>query len=264
MQSDLNIERLANRNTSDWQTFNMLCDYANIGIIPYNKKIAIDQNEEVLEHLEEKLELCFNYQRIADIRDDETFEKKLHKSYSNRATLDDRLEIEKYMFKRKFPKDAIEDELETVWCKKKDFIDKVWTLFLDKGHIIHDILKENRVNLKDCVLPDGMVTKIPLEKLKVHFHFDSAVRDLKSGLIGNVLNAYFGMKVYGIKVIVIKEEDGEPPAKKIKVQVSEGPRGKRKRRYVYTSTEDYEELMGICYRYCEEVSTEERWRLTPD
>ncbi|KAJ3029267.1 hypothetical protein HDV00_009679 [Rhizophlyctis rosea] len=251
MRKDIAIEDLANKNTSEWQTFNMLCEYANIGIRPMEDTTAIVKNTAFLDHLAEKVDLVFSWNRIADITDPFIFEEKLYKSYSNRATLDDRLEIAKYIFRHKFPHDACESDLEVVWRKKKDFIDNVYTLVQDGDHMVNKIFKENNITLDHYHLPESMETSIPLEAIRANFHFDASVKNLKSGLVAQVLNAFFGMKVYGIKVE--KEEEDEQEGKKRKrKQVSTGGRGKNKRRYLYQASPDYALLMEICLPYCEE------------
>ena len=244
LREDIAVEELANLNFNQWQTFNMLCRLANITIQPLRLKKAIIQNEDYLARLEQDVELVFDWNRIDDILDYDTFKETLYKTYSNRATLDDRLQIEKYLFKRKFPENASEDEMKSVWTKKKDFIDKTYTLVRDEEHLVNQIFKENHLEL-DSTLPDGMITKIPVKELLQKFHFTKPIKNYESGLVAQVLNAFFGMRVYS-------NCEGKKRKRK-----SQGERGKQKQRYVYKETKDYRTLMDICLPPCIEKAKEQ-------
>lgn len=246
LRTDIDIEQLAYKNVNKWQTFHMMCEYANITIYPMNIDVAVTENKVYLDHLAEEVDLLFNYKRIKDITNHQEFEDKLFKSYSNTATLDDRLEIQKYMFRRMFPDNADEEEMITVWNKKKDFVDSIHKLLWNEEHIINRLLEENNLKLSST-LPNGMHTKIPVSEILEHLHFDKSIKNYKSGLVSQMLNAYFQMKVYGIKKR--KREDGSDEEELERKRV----KGQSKFEYVYEESKDYRELMDICLPYCQEV-----------
>ncbi|KAJ3272428.1 hypothetical protein HK104_004476 [Borealophlyctis nickersoniae] len=212
LRENIAIEQLAYNNTTEWQTFSMMCQIANISIRPWELQLAIVANKDYLDHLKTGVDLVFDWDRIADLPDHDTFKELVYKSYSNCATLDDRLQIEKYMFRRRFPPNneeykMDEDHLPVVWSKKKDFVDKVHTLVLNPKHIINRLFEENGLEL-NSLLPDGMKTKIPLAQILDAFHFNKSIKSYKSGLVAQMLNAFFSMRAYGL-VKVPSGGDGE-------------------------------------------------------
>ncbi|KAJ3286117.1 hypothetical protein HK104_009176 [Borealophlyctis nickersoniae] len=263
MRKNIRTEFIANLNYGNWETFNMMCSIANITIRPLELNTAIVTNETYLEHLKSKIDLVFAWHRIADIQTFEEFEKKLFKSYSNTATLDDRLEVEKFIFRRKFPADAFEDDMEEVWKKKKGFVDKVFTLLEQPDHVINLLLRENGLDIEKHDiedLPRNMVTNIPLDTFRDRLEFTQAVKNYKSGLVAQVLNAFFEMKVYGIEKVKKRkrgdeDEDGEEEL--VSKRQSKGSRKDRKQEYIYTCTETYSNLMLICQQYCKDEVAEQ-------
>ncbi|KAJ3052131.1 hypothetical protein HK097_006855 [Rhizophlyctis rosea] len=243
LRKDIGIEQLANRNIDKWQTFDMLCGQANIIIKPAKVELAVAANKTYIEHLESEVELVFDWNRIADVSDRLELEQWLYRSYSNQATLDDRLEIEKYIFRTKFSETATEDHLGRVWQKKKDFVDKIRMLLEFDKHIVNRVLEENNVLLENGILPDAMVTSISIDVITSHFQFDKSIKNYKSGLVSQILNAFFGMKVYGIK------PEGGGKRKRVIED------GQRKRRYVYSNTDNYTELISIVVPYCKEKAS---------
>ncbi|TPX53317.1 hypothetical protein PhCBS80983_g06319 [Powellomyces hirtus] len=112
MQSDLQIELNVNDNTKNWETFNMICNIANITIYPVQLSTAHVNNQRYLECHANMAELAFDWNNIVDIDNIRAAALRI-KTYNTTATLDDRLQLEKYFFKSKFDNSAPEEEMAT-------------------------------------------------------------------------------------------------------------------------------------------------------
>ncbi|KAI8999650.1 hypothetical protein BC832DRAFT_594520 [Gaertneriomyces semiglobifer] len=210
LQKDLQIELNAYDNTKNWETFNMFCQKANITIYPIHISMSHVDNQRYLDCYADMCELAFAWQLIQDIDEEKAKELRL-KTYNTTATLDDRLQLEKYFFKSKFIDNAPEEDLEKV-------------------------LRDNKVQLGEP-LPKTMVNHIPLDEIRKRFHFDRPIKNTQSGVIAQMLNAFFGMKVYSWKK---QKQD------------------KRERHYEYETDKLYLGLSQICLEFGKTVETV-RW-----
>ncbi|KAJ3286760.1 hypothetical protein HK104_008889 [Borealophlyctis nickersoniae] len=242
LQKDLQIELNANDNTKNWETFNMMCGIANITIYPIQISMSHVDNQRYLDHYAKMCELEFSWDKIKDI-DSDTAKTLQVKTYNTTATLDDRLQLEKFFFKTKFDPSAPEDQMADVWSKKKDFIDKIlelkgrWDDFQEgatNGDLIVQVFKDNKLQPGD-EFPSRMVNKLPIERIREKFHFDRPIQNSQSGVVAQMLNAFFGMKVYYCK-------------KTQKMQKGE-------RHYEYATNKLYLDLCEICLEHCRYMET---------
>ncbi|KAJ3275068.1 hypothetical protein HK104_003977 [Borealophlyctis nickersoniae] len=206
LQKDLQIELDANDNTKNWETFNMMCGIANIVIYPIQISMSHVDNQRYLAHYAKMCELEFSWDKIKDI-DSDTADRLQVKTYNTTATLDDRLQLEKFFFKTKFLPSAPEDEMEKVWSQKKDFIDRIlelkgrWEISKQKAmnsDLIVQVFKDNKIQPGDR-FPPRMVNNLSVEQIREKFHFDRPIKNMQSGLVAQMLNAFFGMRVYYCK-----------------------------------------------------------------
>ncbi|KAJ3275079.1 hypothetical protein HK104_003959 [Borealophlyctis nickersoniae] len=183
LQKDLQIELDANDNTKNWETFNMMCGIANIVIYPIQISMSHVDNQR------------------------DTADRLQVKTYNTTATLDDRLQLEKFFFKTKFLPFAPEDEMEKVWSQKKDFIDKIlelkgrWEISKQKAmnsDLIVQVFKDNNIQPGDR-FPPRMVNNLSFEQICEKFYFDRPIKNAQSGVVAQMLNAFFGMRVYHCK-----------------------------------------------------------------
>ncbi|DAC81649.1 TPA_asm: S2H [Powellomyces chytrid fungus MELD virus 2] len=243
MQSDLQIELNVNDNTKNWETFNMICNIANITIYPVQLSTAHVNNQRYLECHANMAELAFDWNNIVDIDNIRAAALRI-KTYNTTATLDDRLQLEKYFFKSKFDNSAPEEEMATVWKQKKDFIDKISQLcwqardavgLCPNVDYIIQVFQDNLVHLGD-EFPKTMVNRISMDDIRKTFHFDRPIKNSQTGVVSQMLNAFFGMKVYLCK----KKEQKD-----------------KERKYIYETNKLYLELAEICLehrRKCESKS----------
>ncbi|KAI9008252.1 hypothetical protein BC832DRAFT_539126 [Gaertneriomyces semiglobifer] len=209
LQKDLEIELSAYDNTKNWETFNMFCQKANITIYPINISMSHVNNQTYLDCYADMCELAFAWQMIQDIDEEKAKELRL-KMYNTTATSDDRLQLEKYFFKSKFIDNAPEEDLQKV-------------------------LRDNKVQLGEP-FPKTMVNLIPLDEIHNQFHFDRPIKNTQSGVIAQMLNAFFGMKVYSWKKDKQKMKKGE-------------------RLYEYETNKLYLDLSQICLEFGKVVET---------
>ncbi|KAJ3270609.1 hypothetical protein HK104_004890 [Borealophlyctis nickersoniae] len=206
LQNDLQMELDSNDNTKNWETFNMMCSIANIIIYLIRLEMSHVDNQQYLEHYVTMCELEFSWDKIKDI-DSDTARDLQVKTYNTTVTLDDRLQLEKFFFKTKFSPSAPEDKMAEVWSKKKDFIDKVlelkgrWEISQQKAtnsDLVVQIFKDNNLQPGDK-FPSRMVKNLSLEHIREKFHFDRPIKNSQSGVVAQMLNAFFGMRVYYCK-----------------------------------------------------------------
>ncbi|KAI9089808.1 hypothetical protein DFS34DRAFT_673121 [Phlyctochytrium arcticum] len=242
MMQDLQVELNANDNTKNWETFNMFCQNANILIYPIQMSTATLNNSRYIDLYAKKCELVFAWNRIDDI-DSKTATILQIKNYNTEATLDDRLQLEKYFFKRKFLPETPEDAMDEIWTKKKDIIDRIIELRMrwetseevrdDGRHDTRDdlmikIFKDNKVAV-GAEFPKRMDNKIPLDVIQANFHFDRPIKNTQTGVVAQMINAFFGMKAYSWSK-QRKQED-------------------KQRAYEYETSDTYLDLSKKCMEY---------------
>ncbi|KND02853.1 uncharacterized protein SPPG_01932 [Spizellomyces punctatus DAOM BR117] len=233
MVSDLEIEYNANNNTKKWETFNMFCRKAGIEIHPVSTEAGLENNQEYLKSFPSKKDLAFYWGNIADIESHQA-EQYLYMSYRNDASLEQCLQLAKYFFKKRFSEDTEDDIMAEVWSAKPDFIDKVIELRSNPSHIINRVFTENGVTLGDGTpLPNQMQTSIPVEEIKTQFKFDRR-REEGTGLVAQMINAYFGMKAYYQKDSKRKQKQNE---------------NKRKRERLHETSQTFIDLAEVCVAY---------------
>ncbi|KAJ3165801.1 hypothetical protein HDU87_002892, partial [Geranomyces variabilis] len=201
LRKDLLIEERANANFDTWETFNLFCSLANVTILPERLNTVTEENEKYIDSLQKQVQCVFNWERIPTLPidcPDEVLEEFQKRIYSDQATLDDRLIMQKHCFMRKFKDDAPDETMALVWKKNVNLPTQLMTLKEDPKHIINNLLGENNVVLGKHFsgFPDHMRTSLPWEKIKKHFFFAKAPRDYKSHLCAKMLNAYFQQDVY--------------------------------------------------------------------
>jgi hypothetical protein len=194
LREDIKVEREANLNTKTWETFDMFCELANITIKPEKLARATKASREYLQKLQGEVELVFDYSNIKDITEQEC-EPILYEIYSNRGTIDRRLQIQKFFFKSYFKPDTDPEKVGFVWNHNIVFPSKVSKLHQEPNHIINRLLLENGVALGECFPPTMTRESIPLNEVESAFRFDR-IMNYKSGIVSQMLNAFFKMKVY--------------------------------------------------------------------
>ncbi|KAI9090431.1 hypothetical protein DFS34DRAFT_637269 [Phlyctochytrium arcticum] len=211
LQKDLQIESEANDNTKNWETFNLFCKIANITLVPATPDMVDSTNKEYLESLAKKCDLVFCWDQIADLSPDDAKAAQL-RVYNGQGTVDDRLQLDKFFFRRKFIPSASEtpegnSALGDMWNTKQDFVDRVVQLWTEgDDNFINQILKQNKVSLGDS-LPERMRHSLSLDAIKARYHFDRRIQNTQTGVISQIFNAHFGMQVYHWKKR--KREDGK-------------------------------------------------------
>ncbi|KAJ3020551.1 hypothetical protein HKX48_000630 [Thoreauomyces humboldtii] len=214
LRKDLRIEELANNNYQTWETFHLFCELANVTIIPEDLDVLTKENNKYLDELIDNANCRFDWDKIptipSDIPDD-VLEEWQAKIYSNRATLDDRLMYQKFLFMSRFAPNAEEKTMSLVWDGNMHLPRQLMTLRQSPDHLINNLLQENSVILNDefTAFPDQMLTSIPFDKIKAQFFFSKAPTDYRTNLCARMLGAFFQRRIYSPKKRSVETEDTE-------------------------------------------------------
>lgn len=236
MREDLDIEAAANRECADWGAFNIFCERTNITTVPLDLPAAVNRNRDAVKKFLASYDAVFAWDGIKDI-DERTCKDYVVLIQSNCATMNHRLEVEKFFFKKNFVMDTPSLLLVNVWNFGTKLVKKVerlvashWIdpeddwIYEPKTHIINRILLENNVDLAamarkgriegdnlpmdemaEMILEDGegfpelMTTSISKQEILNSFYFDKRVGESTTGIVAMCINAYFERRVYNWK-----------------------------------------------------------------
>jgi hypothetical protein len=207
LQKDIKIEMNAYDDVKEWATFNMFCSKANITILPDKETMSIEENEAYLDRIKGMCDVAFCWTYIEDI-DRLTAERLMIKTYNSKATLDDRLQLQKFFFKKKFVPETPNVNLSLMW-DERSVIDKMIEFkkreIFAKEHpasaktdMIIELFRHNALTLGDD-FPSVMKNPFPRELIEQHFKFGAPVRNMESGVSSQMINAFFGKRMYKLE-----------------------------------------------------------------
>jgi hypothetical protein len=216
LRKDLLIEHNANKSIShSWDTFELFAEKTGLTILPANTERVATETAEYIKDLINEAECVFDWNKIPDIPDDmpdEEIVKWMYSVWSSRATLQERLMYLKYVFKKKITVSPENDSsVDALWKRNPHLLDRLRDMWDYDEHIMNLLFAENNVDLspgnKFTEFPDKMVTSIPMEIIQQQFDFHNPPQDYRTSLVANMINSFFGKRVYTLKKRKRDEEE---------------------------------------------------------
>lgn len=138
--------------------------------------------------------------------------------HNEECPLIEKLTYQKYLFTRFFNDDVLDTpEIAYLWNKKYiQVVDKFRTLKLNPDHWLNQFYRDNVMDYCDEV-PDEPKWTIDIPTLTKEIVFKHCPKKGSRHLISNVLNVFWGKKVYSIS----KDETGKPIQRKINGKASD-------------------------------------------
>jgi hypothetical protein len=178
-------------------TFNYFCNLAHYKI-DYSKELINKDLDDTIKKLFDDTELGYNYQNIKDINfiELEQLEKKI---ILMDATIDDKMAIKKYYYKKQFINKSSE-ELEIGWDKSYLFFFKrIKEFHYDENHLYEKIRAFNKW---ESIIPtDIQINKVKLNNelteqiFKEYYFKDLHKKSSPNNIIKNIYNNFFGKHI---------------------------------------------------------------------
>lgn len=167
--------------------------------------------------------LCFSWENILDMDDKRATELE-EILESNEGTVDDRLQYDKYWFRKRLLNKkvtAYEERIGLMWEEHKNLPDALQFLTTHKGHIVNRLFEDNGVEVGQK-LPDEPKVTFTLAEVKVAFTFHNKPTDMRKNLIKRMLETYFDIEKAYVPEVELKDGKWVPKrtAKGYKYQVS--------------------------------------------
>ena len=184
-------------------TFNYFCNLAHYKI-KYSQEIINKDLDDTIKKLFDDVELGYSYNTIKDINDIE-LEVLQQKMYAMDATLDDKMAIKKYFYKKQFKKSCYnEEEIAIGWDNKYIFFfKKLKELITNEDNLFNKI---KQFNNWDSIIPNNeQLKKVKLNNELIdiifnEFYFkDLHKKSYHITIIKNIYNNFFGKTVINSK-----------------------------------------------------------------
>lgn len=190
------------------ETFNMFCSKAHYKM-DMSKELLNKKLDADIKKMFEDTDMGYSYNSILDVNDD-NIERYENKIYTSTSTLEDRMIIKKYYYKRSFAYESRNNiEMEEGWNNKYlFFFNKVKIIKLDNSICSNNIFEKIRLsNNWESIFPtDKQMTdvKLSVDIRKEIFEDKFIFRDCHNKtsdkvLIKNIYNAYFQKSIIKAK-----------------------------------------------------------------
>jgi hypothetical protein len=175
-------------------TFNYFCNLAHYKI-NYSKEILNKELDQYIKTLFDDVDLGYSYSTIKDI-DSEELEELEQKVFSMTSTLDDKMAIKKYYYKRQFINKTA-DEVQDGWNNRYlFFFSKVKQLLYNEDNIYNKIKEENKwesIFPSDVELNKVKLSETILDQIFKEYYFkDLTKKSSARNIIKNIYNNFFG------------------------------------------------------------------------
>lgn len=179
-------------------TFNYFCTLANYKI-KYSKELINKDIDATIKALFDDVELGYTYDTIKNINSEE-LERLEQKVYNMDSTLDDKIAIKKYYYKKQFTNNASNEDLQLGWNEKYLFFFKrVKELIIEPENIYNKIKEFNKW---DSIFPsDVQINKAKLNNELIdqvfneYYFKDLTKKSYHSNIIKNIYNNFFGKHI---------------------------------------------------------------------